>query len=729
MRPVGCFSTWILKVLVLATMLFQAFPCSAQLKESIQEPDPTEETVRLPARKSLAERRAEVSRRLEALKRAQNQNTQEQNEGTEEIEKETAQSPAPQKSARVSPERKSPGEGERPKFVTMNFKNVELQSLIKLMSDLTGKNFIVDPSLKGQMTIISPNEISIDEAYQVFLSVLEVHGFTVIESKDVVKVIQAVEAKAKGLETRAGRKYSRLEDRMITQLMPLKHGDAADFAKFLGPLIPKTGLMVPYPDTNTLIVIDTVSNIDRLHKIVVELDVPGARDRIVIFPLESANAEKLATKLTNLFQRKEAGARASKDHVRIVSDDTTNSLIVMASSYMMSEIEEMVVKLDQKKLRKNAVRIYPLQHAVAEEVGKVLALLSGKGGEASTTSKDPKATAPVISKDTHISPDKATNSLIVIADPDEHQTIEELIKDLDAPRTMVYVEALIVEVSASKSLDLGVEWRAADSFNGGFRQGGNGGVVLGGSPGAAAVDAIATGKLPTGFTAGVVGKAITLGNVVFPSFGAFVKAIRSDTDFNVLSTPQILTLDNAEALIEVGQNIPFVTRVDQGTSVLDRSIQSFEYKDVGVTLKVTPQINDNRSVRLGIEQSVKSVLERTALGGTVLAPTTTFRRAKTAITVKDGETAVIGGLIENRLDRGLTETPCLGGIPAFGWLFKSTTDRDEKTNLLVFLSPHIVENPDESRELYQSKKSYTDGEMKRSSEHFREESIRRRLLE
>jgi general secretion pathway protein D len=319
---------------------------------------------------------------------------------------------------------------------------------------------------------------------------------------------------------------------------------------------------------------------------------------------------------------------------------------------------------------------------------------------------------------------------VVIADPDEHQTLEEIIRELDAPRTMVYVEALIVEVSASKSLDLGVEWRGADSFSGGFSEGSNGGVVLGGSPGAAAVDALARGRIPTGFTAGVVGRAITLGNIVFPSFGAFVKAIRSDTDFNILSTPQILTLDNAEALIEVGQNIPFVTQVTQTSETsYENAIQTFEYRDIGVTLKVTPQINDNRTVRLSVEQSVKSVLERTALGGTVLAPTTTFRRAKTAITVKDGETAVIGGLIENRLDRGLTETPCLGGIPAFGWLFKSTTDRDEKTNLLVFLSPHIVENPEENRKLYLDKKNHTDGEMKKSNDQFKDELIRKRMLD
>jgi general secretion pathway protein D len=675
-----------------------------------------------------------MSKRLEALKKGRPVSPPLQDgEGRIAPEEHAApeetpfvKTPAPERGGRGVQERKPPANRERPKYVTMNFKNVELQSLVKLMSDLTGRNFIVDPGLRGQMTIISPNEISVDEAYQVFLSVLEVHGFTVVESGDVVKVIQAVEAKGKGLETRAERVHARVEDRMITQLVPLTHGDAADFAKFLGPLIPKTGLLVPYPDTNTLIVIDTVSNIDRLLKIVLELDVPGARDQIVILPLESANAEKLASKLTSLFQRKDAGGRGVKDHVRIVSDDTTNSLIVVASPLMISEIREMIAQLDQKKLRKRGVRIYPLQHAVAEDVAKVLGHLSGKGGG---DPKEPKAHQPVISRDAQISPDKATNSLVIIAEPDEHQTLEDIIRDLDQPRTMVYVEALIVEVSASKSLDLGVEWRAADTFDGGFREGSSGGVVLGGSPGAAAVDALARGALPTGLSVGVIGRAITLGDVVFPSFGAFVRAIRSDTDFNVLSTPQILTLDNAEALIEVGQNIPFVTRVDQPSQVFERAIQTFEYRDIGVTLKVTPQINNERTVRLAIEQSVKSVLERTALGGTVLAPTTTFRRAKTAITVNDGETAVIGGLIENRLDRGVTETPCLGAIPGLGWLFKNTTDRDEKTNLLVFLSPHIVENPEDNQRLYKEKRNHADGEMGRAREKLKEEPVRQRLME
>ncbi|GAG35506.1 unnamed protein product, partial [marine sediment metagenome] len=248
-------------------------------------------------------------------------------------------------------------------------------------------------------------------------------------------------------------------------------------------------------------------------------------------------------------------------------------------------------------------------------------------------------------------------------------------------------------------------------WHGGFVEGGQGGIMIGGSPGASGVDTLGTGVVPSGMAVGVVGRAITLGDLVFPSFGAFVRAIRTDSDFNIISTPQILTLDNEEAVIEVGQNIPFVTRIDQPADATRNAIQSFEYKDVGVTLKVTPHINKMGLVRLKLDQSVKSVTETTALGGTVLAPTTTFRTAQTTITVKDGETAVIGGLIEQQMNRGKTQTPCLGGIPGLGWLFKRITDRDAKTNLMVFLSPHVIKDPLEAKELYEKKKGGMDKEI------------------
>ncbi|PKN27284.1 MAG: type II secretion system protein GspD, partial [Deltaproteobacteria bacterium HGW-Deltaproteobacteria-21] len=592
-------------------------------------------------------------------------------------------------------------------------------------------NFVIDPNLKGTMTILSPEKITAEEAYQVFLSVLDVHGFAAVPSGKVVKIIQAVDAKAKGLDTRVQDGTKVLGDGTVTRLLPLKHGEAADFAKFLAPLIPKTGLLVPYPESNTLILIDTHSNINRLMQIVEELDVPDNKGRIHLFDLENANAGKLATKLTQLFQTRKSGAATGQETVKIMADERTNSMLVMASAAQVAEIRQLLARLDQKlEKRSGNVRILTLVHAVAEDLVKVLSEIPGKGAEKTADDKEGKAKGPAaLSKDVKIYPDKATNSLVIIAEPDEYEVLEDIIRQLDVPRTMVFVEALIIEVSAAKSLDLGVEWRAADSFHGGFSEGSKGGIALGGSPGASSVDALARGRLPEAFAVGVVGKAINFGGVVFPSFGAFIRAVQSDSNFNIISTPQILTLDNAEAIIEVGQNIPFVTQVAESAQVGDRPIQTFEYKDVGVTLKVTPLISENRSVRLNVEQSIKSVVEKTALNNTVLAPTTTFRRAKTSITVNDGDTAVIGGLMENRMDRGTTQTPCLGGIPALGWLFKSTNDRDEKTNLLVFLSPHIVENREEGRKLYEEKRGKIDLSVEEAVKKQDSEKLRRMLLE
>lgn len=605
-------------------------------------------------------------------------------------------------------------------LITMNFKDVDIGVLIRFISEITGKNFLVDPGVKGQVTIISPEKITVDEAYRVFLSVLEVSNFAAVPSGKVIKIIKAAEAKGKGVETRLEPRLLTPDDKIVTQLHPLKYADASDLAKMLKPLVAREGLLVSYPETNTLIIIDVLSNIERLLKIIAELDVPGVEE-ITVFMLEFARAEKLASKLTEVFQKKK-GKAAGMEVFKIIPDERTNSLIVLATPKTMADVRMLIEKLDRQEVKTRAnIHIYTLENAVAEDLVKVLSEIPGKGAG----TPEQKGKTPLISKEVQISADKATNSVVIIAEPEEYKIIEEVIRKLDVPRRMVYVEALILEVSADKALNLGVEWRVGDEFSGGYGQGSKGGVWLGGSaPASGNLTAFTGGQLPTGLAVGVIGRAITLGGITFPSIGAFVRAVRTDTDINVISTPQLLTLDNQEAMIEVGQNLPFVTRVDQGTAITDRAIQSFEYRDVGVTLKVTPQINQSRFVRLKIEESVKNVVESTALEGTVLAPTTTFRTAKTTITVQDGETAVIGGLIENRMGRARTQTPCIGNIPLLGWAFKQVTDRDVKTNLMVFLTPHIVESPDEGRALYEQKKEYLDEETEKASQISKPEKLR-----
>ena len=623
----------------------------------------------------------------------------------------------------------------KPAYITMNFKDVDLHVFIKFISELTGKNFLTDPNVKGTVTIISPQKVTVDEVYRVFLSVLEVNGFTVIEAGQVSKIVPTAAAKTKAIETFLEKKLRTPEDKIVTQMVPLTHADALNLARLLASLVEKTGLLVPYAETNTLIVIDTLSNINRLVRIITELDVPGDEE-IWVTPLKYAKADDLAKKLATLFQERRGAAAGAgqqaglvRADLKILPDERTNSLVVLAGPNPMAKIRVLVDRLDQRQARpRENIHIYSLQNAVAENLAKVLMEIPGKG------TKDEKAKAAPVSKDVQISADKSTNALVIIAEPEEYAILEEVIKKLDEPRTMVYVEALILEVSANKALELGVEWRVGNTYDGGYGAGQPGGVWFGGSRGSNSpiADAYNTGTLtglPAGFVAGVLGKGITLGSITFPTIAAFVRAVKTDSDFNIISTPQIMTLDNEEASIEVGSNIPFVTQVDQGTETTSRAIQNFQYKDVGVTLKVTPQINDEGFIRLKIEESVKSVVSQTALQGTVLAPTTTYRTAKTSISVRDRETAVIGGLIETRMDRGTTQTPCLGNLPAFGWLFKTANDRDEKTNLMVFLTPHVVRNAEEATEIFGKKKGYMDKEADRANKVQEQEIIRKKAFE
>lgn len=610
--------------------------------------------------------------------------------------------------------KKAGGWGPMPKDAsfTMNFQGVDIHTLIRFISEITGKNFLVDPHVRGNVTILSPGKVTAKEAYDVFLSVLDVHGYAAVPSGSVIKIIPAAEARTMGIETLTKVKKVGAEDNLVTQLIPLKHGRAVDLAKFIRPLVAKTGILIPYPDTNTLIITDVQSNIERLVKIITELDVPVEQEKISIVALQHANAEKVAGELKQLFQTKMVGT-AVKEVVKIIADDRTNSLIILASADLTKQIKGLLNKLDQEVVQQRGnIHVYALQNAVAEDVAKVLGQLPGKGEEKKAGKEAPAP--PPLSKDVHITPDKATNSLVIIADPEEYKILEQVIKKLDVPRTLVYVEALIMEVSASKALDLGVEWRVGGEYQGGLQPGGSGGVWSLSSQGSNSnLNSLAQGTLPAGFAVGVVGHAITLNGVTFPSIAAFVRAVRTDSDIDVVSTPQLLTLDNEQASIEVGQNIPYLTSVVQSASTTDRPIQSFEYRDIGVTLKVTPHVHRHKTVTLEVDASIKNVLQATA-GADLLAPTTTYRTTKNTITVANGETAVIGGLVENQTTMGKTMTPCLGGVPGVGWLFKQISHTNDKKNLMIFLTPHIIRSSQERRALSGGKRKYIDKEMEKS---------------
>ena len=583
------------------------------------------------------------------------------------------------------------------RFVTIDFNNVDINVFIKFISELTGKNFVIDQRVKGNVTIISPTKISIKEAYRVFESVLEVHGYSAVKAGQVTKIIPAPDARSKNIETRLRAEVTAPQDRLVTQLMPLRYANPTEIKRLFTPMVSKSSVIVDYRPTNMLIITDVYSNIRRLMKILDAIDLPGVGREITVVPLEYADAVKLVGILDTVFQPKPTGKKAvQQEKAKFVADDRTNTIILLASEDDTFRIRQLIRMLDKETPRgKEKIRVYYLENATAEELAKVLSELPTKQG---ATAKGKGA--PALSEDIRITADKATNSLIISAASDDYVIIEEIIKKLDIPRSMVYIEALIMEVKVGKDFRLGTEWRAVGDASIGNRDAAYGGGFVN-QPEQSALTSFGTGVPPAGFSLGVFTQAIDIAGVQFNNLTAVVNAFQDDEDVNILSTPQILTTDNEEAKINVGENIPYQTRVSTSDN---ETFNTFEYRDVGTVLTITPHISKDRLVRLSISLEVKNV-SSTSLD---LQPTTGVRTIDTTAIVKDTHTIVIGGLIDDKTSISEFKVPLLGDIPILGWLFKSRSTNRQKTNLFVFLTPRVVQTPAEAADIYGQKKGHID---------------------
>jgi general secretion pathway protein D len=424
--------------------------------------------------------------------------------------------------------------------------------------------------------------------------------------------------------------------------------------------------------------------------------------QISIIPIEYADAGVLVKTLTTLFKKTQTikGKKiAQTGSVEFVADERTNIIIILADEFDTLKAKRLVAALDQRVPRSDAkIRVFYLENAKAEDLATVLQSLSGK----STAKEKGKKVEAVVSDKVKITADKATNSLIIMADKDDYAVLETVIQKLDIVRPMVYIEALIMEVRVNEDFELGVEWMAAGEAG-----------TINGQPALAygayknnnnssfpSIDATAgTVGLPNGFSLGMLAQGLTVGGITFPTVGAALNAIQTDDNFNVLATPQIMTMDNEEARILVGENVPYITRSESSSVDTTREYETYEYKDVGVTLKITPQISQERFVTLKIFQEVIKVSEDSA----EFRPTTLKRVAETTVVVKDAATVVIGGLIGEDLSSGTQQVPCLGDIPGLGNLFKSKSSSGTKTNLYIFITPHIITNPSEAEKIYQEK--------------------------
>ncbi len=576
--------------------------------------------------------------------------------------------------------------------VTMNFKNADIRAFIEFVSSFSGKNFLVDNRVKGSVTIVSPTPISEDEAYDVFLSVLEVNGFAAVDSGSVIKIVPRAEGKQKAVTVReTGRAPS--NDEVMTQVLRLKYADAQQLVALLRPLISPNSHLVAYPRGNMLLLTDSASNIRRIQKVLKLVDRQDAVG-VQMFPLQHASADKLAKTLTGLYTKAGPG---SPNSIKALAHQPGNILIVVAAPQMINEVAALVKKLDvQPKPDSGRLQVRYLKHANAVDVAKVLTELVG--GAAAT--KPGAAGKALFTGDVKVVAEPAINGLLITADPSDMNAVNGIIDKLDVRRLQVLVEALIVEVSEGVGEQFGIEWKSASDFTAG------GSTTFGGTSfsnnAGVSINSVATNPLATGagLAVGVTKGTVTFGGQTFLNLGALARALSTKTDTNILSTPNILTMDNEEAEIIVGQNVPFITGQSSTQGGTANPFQTIERKDVGLTLKVKPQISAGNTVRLELYQEISSVDGGTAAEGGLI---TSKRSIKTVVLANDGGMIVLGGLMRDETRTGVQRVPCLGSIPILGEAFKFTENKQTKTNLMVFLRPHIIKDEDDIRNVTNAK--------------------------
>jgi len=598
----------------------------------------------------------------------------------------------------------------------VDFNDVEVRKVIETVSEITGKNFLVDDRVQGKVTVIGPRSLTAGELYQVFLSILNVKGFAVVPSGKINKVVPSTNMAGYGVQMKVGKSEGIAGiDAYVTQIIPVEYTEAEELKNLLVPLIPKTDNITSYGPTNLLIVTTTESLLARVNQIISMVDVPGAREEIRLISVNNASVQDLAAKVSQVLQsqsgqpvqaqrtaRGRQAAPAASSETKIIADERTNTLIAIGDSQTLDRVEELVRKLDVSVPQgAGRVQVYYLQNADAEDLAKVLSGIpleeSVNLGETTPAGQPaPKAVPrPQMNKaEISIIADLATNALVITATPEEYEALVKVIEKLDIPREQVLVEVLIAEVSFTRTMELGVEWRVANDLNGDA-------AVFGGTSFGEFDQLVATfPAVPTqGLVVGAIGETISFGDLEFPNLGALINALKTDSDVNILSTPTIVTTDNKEAEIIVGQTVPFQT--SQKFDSNNQPIYTFDYRDVGLTLRLTPQINNNKYVKLDIFSKLEALIAST-VGTSELAPTTLKRQANTTVVVKDGNTVVIGGMIRDDKVDNVSSVPILGSLPLFGPLFRSQSSRSEKVNLLIFLTPHVISSSrqlqDEARE-------------------------------
>ena len=583
--------------------------------------------------------------------------------------------------------------------VTMDFQQADIHQLIRYISEVTGRNFITNPAVKGKVTVYSPVKISPEEAFDTFVSILRVHGYAVQKTGKAYTILPFKDGMRQTGDVLMGTTSTNSPQSIETRIIPLKFGVASELAKVLPALLVSDYAISAYPPSNTLAITAPAESMAMVLSFLKEVESSHNKGETAILKLQYGSANILAEVLTTMLKgRDEEYAKRGLIRVSlVVPDERTNTLILYGDEETIDLALSTIKKLDIPTPEgKGDVHHVTLANAKAEDLAEVLNSLLER--QVSGTSGEEKEM--VLSRDIKVVPDPATNSLVITARADEFEALNDVIKKLDIVRKQVFIEALIMEVNAKNTFSFGINWAGA-------QQDGNfaviGGVNTGG--GSATLQPGGTVALPSGLSLGaLLLNAFSIGGTEY-NIQSILSLVKGNSDVNVLATPQLLTLDNEEASVEVVDNIPFSkesTASNDGTF----TTQSMDYKDVGVKLKIVPRISDDGSLRLEVEQEVSRVansLLTLTNGDQIVAPTTRKRLIKSTILLQDKQTAVIGGLLDDSTETIQSGVPVLSDIPLLGWLFKSRSETKTKTTLFVFITPKIIRSQDDVHELTGSK--------------------------
>ena len=573
------------------------------------------------------------------------------------------------------------------KGVILNFTDVDIATMVKFISDLTGRNFVMDERVKGKISVYSPAKLSSEEAFNVFTSVLELKGFTLIQVGKVYKIVPLSAAKQSGTRFYSGKEKGPVNESYIARVIPLENIAVQDALTFLQPTVSKDGHISAFGPANMLLVVDSSLNIQKILEILKVIDSEKKRDSAEILYLTNAGAENVAKIIQEWLGSKGAKTAGQQTQTSfgasVIADSRLNAIFIFGNDKDKEDIRKLVALIDVAPPNSSSkVNVYYLENADATEVAKVLEGVV-KGSVAAPTPAGQGGApqqSPFEGGKITITPDKATNSLVIMASPTDYQNLLQVVQKLDRKRRQVFVQASIVEVSLDRAKELGIQW----GFFGGASSGDVATAGIYDPFGTLEPFFNAVGQLSK---AGLLPPDMKLSTSA--NFPFILKAMQGNGMLNILSSPTILTSDNKEAEIFVGENVPFL-----GTSTINgaTSQQSIERKDTGITLKITPQITDGDYIKLDVQQEISALKDTVTVGVSSTDRSITKRSAKTSVIVKDQDTVAVGGLISEIERESETRVPFIGDLPLLGYLFRSKTMKREKTNLILLLTPRVIKD-------------------------------------